>query len=105
MNEIIKDYIRQTSCKIVVNKLQKVLTYVIHWQMDENHVGILFATLECAWEFDMEISCKEVACSCMWVSMYIWCCIQHKVFAAIIATCPLALKAIQIPWIASACYN
>jgi hypothetical protein len=34
MNEIIKDYIHQTS-KIVVNKLQKVLTYVIHWQMDE----------------------------------------------------------------------
>jgi hypothetical protein len=30
MNEIIKDYIRQTSCKIVVNKLQKVLLYVIH---------------------------------------------------------------------------
>jgi hypothetical protein len=30
MNEIIKDYIRQTSCKIVVNKLQKVLTYIIH---------------------------------------------------------------------------
>jgi hypothetical protein len=29
MNEIIKDYICQTSCKIVVNKLQKVLTYVI----------------------------------------------------------------------------
>jgi ATP-dependent Lon protease len=35
MNEIIKDYIRQTSCKIVVNKLQKVLTYIILWQMDE----------------------------------------------------------------------
>ncbi len=29
MNEIIKDYIRQTSCRIFVNKLQKVLTYVI----------------------------------------------------------------------------
>jgi hypothetical protein len=35
MNEIIKDYIHQTSCKIVVNKLEKVLTYIIHWQMDE----------------------------------------------------------------------
>jgi len=35
MNEIIKDYIRQTSCKIVINKLQKVLTYVIRQQMDE----------------------------------------------------------------------
>jgi hypothetical protein len=35
MNEIIKDYIHETSCKIIVNKLQKVLTYVICWQMDE----------------------------------------------------------------------
>jgi hypothetical protein len=47
MNEIIKDYIRQTSCKIVVNKLQKVLTHIIHRQMDEkshwhfvHHVGM-----------------------------------------------------------------
>ncbi len=35
MNEIIKDHICQNSCKIVVNKLQKVLTYVIRQQMDE----------------------------------------------------------------------
>jgi len=28
----------------------------------KNHVGILFTMLECAWEFDVEISCKEVAC-------------------------------------------
>jgi hypothetical protein len=35
MNEIIKDYIFQISCKIIINKLQKVLTYVIHQQMDE----------------------------------------------------------------------
>ncbi len=35
MNEIIKDYTCQTNCKIVVNKFQKVLTYVIHQQMDE----------------------------------------------------------------------
>jgi hypothetical protein len=35
MNEIVKDYICQISCKIVVNKLQKVLTYVICRQMDE----------------------------------------------------------------------
>jgi hypothetical protein len=35
MNEIIKKYIRQTSCKIIVNKLQKVLTYFICQQMDE----------------------------------------------------------------------
>jgi hypothetical protein len=35
MNEIIKDYIHQTSCKIIVNKLQKVLTYIICQQMDE----------------------------------------------------------------------
>jgi len=47
INEIIKDCIRQNSCKIVVNKLQKVLTYIIHWQMDEKphwhfvcHVGM-----------------------------------------------------------------
>jgi hypothetical protein len=47
MNEIIKDYICQTSCKIVVNKLQKVLTYVICRQMDEmpcwhfvRHIGM-----------------------------------------------------------------
>jgi hypothetical protein len=31
MNEIIKDYICQTSCKIFINKLQKVLTCVICW--------------------------------------------------------------------------
>jgi hypothetical protein len=35
MNEIIKHYIRQTTYKIVVNKLQKVLTYVSCRQMDE----------------------------------------------------------------------
>jgi hypothetical protein len=47
MNEIIKDYIFQINCKIVVNKLQKVLTYVIGQQMDEKphwhfvcHVGM-----------------------------------------------------------------
>jgi len=46
-NEIIKDYIFQTSCKIVVKKLQKVLTYVIGRQMDEKpcwhfirHIGM-----------------------------------------------------------------
>jgi hypothetical protein len=47
MNEIIKDYICQTSCKIIVNKLQKVLTYVICQKMVEmpcwhfvHHVGM-----------------------------------------------------------------
>jgi hypothetical protein len=47
MNEIIKDYIHQTNCKIVVNKLQNVLTYVICRQMDEKsrwhfvrHIGM-----------------------------------------------------------------
>jgi len=35
MNEIIAYYICQTSCKIIVNKLQKVLTYVICQQMDK----------------------------------------------------------------------
>jgi hypothetical protein len=69
MNEI-KDYICQTSCKIVVNKLQKVLTYITCRQMDEKpcwhficHIGILFTTLECAWEYNVEISCKKVAYS------------------------------------------
>jgi hypothetical protein len=33
----------------------------------KSHVGILFITLECVWEFDMEISCKEVAYSYMWI--------------------------------------
>ncbi len=47
----------------------------------KNHVGILFATLECAWEFDVKISCKEVTYNYMWVALYIWYCIQHKVFA------------------------
>jgi hypothetical protein len=47
MNEIIKDYICQTNCKIVGNKLQKVITYIICQQMDEmpfwhfvHHVGM-----------------------------------------------------------------
>jgi hypothetical protein len=47
MNEIIKDYIHQTSYKIVVNKLQKLLTYIICQQMDEkphwhfvHHIGM-----------------------------------------------------------------
>jgi hypothetical protein len=47
MNEIIKEYICRASCKIVVNKLQKVLTYIIHQQMDEmphshffHHIGM-----------------------------------------------------------------
>jgi hypothetical protein len=47
MNEIIKDYIHQTRCKIIVNKLQRVLTYIIYQQMDQmprwhlvHHVGM-----------------------------------------------------------------
>jgi hypothetical protein len=47
MNEIIKDCICQTSCKTIVNKLQKALTYIICQQMDEkppwhfiHHVGM-----------------------------------------------------------------
>jgi len=71
MNEIIKNYIRQASCRIVVNKLQKVLTYVIHWQMMKNHVSISFAMLECAWKYDVKIGCKEVAYNCMWITLYI----------------------------------
>ncbi len=69
MNEIIKDYIHQTSCKIIINKLQKVLTYIICQQMDEMPhsfaIGISFAKLECVWEFDVEISYKEVTYSCI----------------------------------------
>jgi len=60
----------------------------------KSDIGILFAMLECAWEFDVEISYKEVAYSCMWVTPYIRYTIQHKVFVTTIATCPLALKVI-----------
>jgi hypothetical protein len=49
--KIIKEYIRQTNCKIVVNKLQKVLTYVICQKMDEKphwhfvcHIGMCVRT-------------------------------------------------------------
>jgi hypothetical protein len=35
MNEIMKDYIHQISYKIVVSKLQKVLTYIIRRQINE----------------------------------------------------------------------
>jgi len=60
----------------------------------KSHVGILFATLECAWEYDVEISYKEVAYSCMWVAPYIQYCIQHKVSTTTIATCPLTFKTV-----------
>ncbi len=59
MNEIIKDYIRQTSCKTIINKLQNLLTYVICRQMDE------MPHWKCVWKSNMEISCKEVTYSCM----------------------------------------
>ncbi len=45
------------------------MSFVNKWM--KCHVGISFATLECVWEFDMEISCKEVAYSCMGVALYI----------------------------------
>jgi hypothetical protein len=66
MNEIIKYYICQTNCKIILNKLQKVLTYtsfVDKWM--KCHVGISFATLNYGWEFDVEVSYKEITYSCM----------------------------------------
>jgi hypothetical protein len=46
MKEIIKDYIHQTSYKIFVNKLQKVLhtSSIDKWM--KNHIGISFTTLE-----------------------------------------------------------
>jgi len=94
MNEIIKYYIFQINCKIVVNKLQNVLTYIICWQIKKCHVGILFAMLECVWESDVEISCKEVAYSCMWVALYIWYCIQYKMSVTTITTCLIALKVV-----------
>jgi hypothetical protein len=94
MNEIIKFYICQTSCKIVVKKLQKVLTYVICRQMDEwphwhfvHNIGMCVRI----WRED---SCKEVAYSCMWITLYIWYYIQHKLFDAIATTCLLALKVV-----------
>jgi hypothetical protein len=37
------------------------------------------------WEFDMEISCKEVAYNCMWITPYIQYYIQHRVSSAIVA--------------------
>jgi len=63
MNETIKNYIHLTSCKIVVNKLQRVLLDIIcrvNKQM-KSHVNISFAMLEFVWEFDMETNYKEVA--------------------------------------------
>jgi hypothetical protein len=60
----------------------------------KSHVGISFVMLECAWEYDVEISCKEVTYSYMWVTLYIQYCIQHKVSTTTIAICLLALEAI-----------
>jgi hypothetical protein len=59
-DEAIKDYIHQTNCKIVVNKLQKTLTYVICQQMDE--MPCWHFVHQCVWESDVEISCKEITC-------------------------------------------
>ncbi len=91
MNEIIKNYIRQTSCKIVVKGINIYHPLINGW--NEN-VGVSFSTLECAWESDFKINCTEVAYNYMWVALYIWYCIQHKVFAVTTATCALTLKAI-----------
>jgi hypothetical protein len=71
------------------------MSFIDKWM--KNHVGILFATLECEWEFDMGISSKKVAYSCMWVALYIQYCIQHRVSSVITtttATCLLAFKTI-----------
>jgi hypothetical protein len=94
MNEIIKDYIHETSCKIIVNKLQKVLTYVICWQMDEMplwqfvcHVGMCVGI----WH---GISCKEIVYNYMWVASHIQYCIQHRVSIATVAICPITLKVV-----------
>jgi hypothetical protein len=61
----------------------------------KKHIGILFVVLKCAWEFNVEINCKEVVYSCMWVAPYIQYCIQHRVFVAtttIATTCPLTSR-------------
>jgi hypothetical protein len=60
----------------------------------KSHVGISFVKLECVWESDMEISCKEVAYSYMWIAPYIWDCIQYRVFVGIVAICMLEFKAV-----------
>jgi hypothetical protein len=57
------------------------MSFVEKWM--KSHVGISFITLECVWKFDMEISCKEVAYSYMWIALYIQYCIQHRVSVAI----------------------
>jgi hypothetical protein len=93
MNEIIRDYICQTSCN-VVNKLQKGFSachpstngWKPHWHFI-SHIGMCVKS-------DMEISCKEVAYSYMWIAPYIWYCIQYRVFVAIVAICMLALKVV-----------
>jgi hypothetical protein len=65
MNEIIKDYIHQTNCKIVVNSYKRYqhMSFVNKWM--KCYLGISIATLECVWEFNVEISYKEVVYSCM----------------------------------------
>jgi hypothetical protein len=63
------------------------------------HIGILFAMLECVWESNMEINCKEVTFSCMWVELYIQYCIWHRVSVAIVTTCLITQKVVQIPWV------
>jgi len=68
------------------------MSYVDKWM--KSHVGISFATMECAWESYVEISCKEVTYSCMRIALYIQCCIQHKVLVATTTTCPLTLKVV-----------
>jgi hypothetical protein len=61
------------------------MSFVDKWM--KCHVGISFATLECVWESNMEISC-------MWVTPYIGYCIWHKVSIAIVATCPITFEVI-----------
>jgi hypothetical protein len=60
----------------------------------KSHFGLSFAMLECVWEYDVEISCKEVGYSGMWVAPYIQNYIQHRVSIATTATCLLTLKGV-----------
>jgi len=89
MNEIIKEYICRASCKIVINKLQKVLTYIICQQMDEMP----------HWHFVHHIG--------MWVGIFMWrlvakklhivACELHYVYDIVYNIgCPLQL--LQLVW-------
>jgi hypothetical protein len=71
------------------------MSFIDKWM--KNHVGIPFTTLECAWESNVKISCKEVAYSYMWIAQYIRYCLQHKRFVATVATCLINTMSCKCP--------